>query len=318
MTRLIPFLLMPLLLMACIAHENTSPIPAVLTEQTSEKLIALATQPTVPAGSLKTAQRDQREGHLKVMFVGDSITEGGDVPLTFTWAALGTAALQARGAQGDNRALGRRTLATLLDPNYLGQIKEPTDWHLGFGPRDTGDRTWVMPGVSWYQQVIAANDQGQRPSLYIVAFGINDVFEASQFKGRLNTLVARLQALPNHPSVALVTPVTPEMPSTGPQGGNAPLPVDAVHEVASAIREVATERQVVLLDVNRLWRLLTEGRDVVSGAKAAPRYSEADLLGIWPGGYDADGNGFNHPSRLGHQVTYLAVFRQFLKVLDRP
>lgn len=291
------------------------PQPAEPEVLTPAQAYQAALVPVVPAGSLDTAIQAARRHELRVMFVGDSITEGGDVPTALTWANLARADLEARGVTTYNYALGQRNSDALLRAEYLGAAREPGNWTAAFGPRVPGDRPWVQVGKTWFDQVTFAGDPARAPNLYVVAFGINDAFEPGAFAGRIGTIVRRLRALPGQPSVVVVTP---EVPSTTAQGGNAPLPATAVQRIAQATRDVAQEDGAALVDANRVWRVLVEGVDPVSGAVTTPTYTEGDLLGQWPGGYDADGNGYNHPSRLGHLVTYYAAMRELLAKLPTP
>lgn len=245
-----------------------------------------------------------------MLFVGDSITEGGDIDARFTWANQARTLLEAKGAKTFNFALGARRLADFARQDFRGMAQEPSDPFIGFGPRVAGERLWVRQGKSWFDHVAFVDDPASAPNLYFLAFGINDAGRPEHFKAQLTDVVRGLLSQPGHPSVVLVTS---EMPSKEGQGPYLPIPAENVRAIAQATREVVAEQGAALVDANRVWQLLVEGVDPVSGTKVSPRYTETDLLGVWPGGVIANGNGYNHPSRLGHEVTYLAATQELLK-----
>lgn len=275
-----------------------------------ESAYSAAIMPTIYTGSIRSAYEALSNHNLKVAFIGDSITEGGDVPLSFSWAAKTASILSELGVENHNYALGQRSISFLLKKDYYGSLNEPEDWSRSFGPRSIKDRTWVRANVSWFEHL-----KQSRSNLIFIAFGVNEAFGAKpsvEFTKNLNKLISKLVDLPEKPSIVLVTS---EIPSRESKGGHLPIPSNGIDEIAEATRAIAKSRRLNLVDINRIWHILLDGIDPVSCVKTVATKNEMELLGTWPGKYDGDGNGFNHPSRLGHQLTYFAGVKKFLDVL---
>jgi hypothetical protein len=212
---------------------------------------------TVPYNSMLQARSAiALRGELRVMFFGDSITEGGDtvndeeryasvieqeIRNSFTSINLTIA----------NYALGGRNLYLATSPTYLGAATEPAN------PNDGFYRSWSTVGMSWMDSV-----KNFRPDIIILAFGMNDAsgvgtdynfsFYADYFKSIIDTWATV-------PSVVVV----PTFVQSASHGGSV-LSQRITQALARATRYWGIDNGYYVADVNRLYNILINGTEDVT------------------------------------------------------
>lgn len=289
-------------LLAFCSHSHSSPGLLSPFEIHSSVVSLQKLSPT----SIKRIQTlfDKKEVHIA--FVGDSITEGWDLPASsFSYVNLVTKQLRADHPHTKfsilNASLGSRCLRHFLDPSYLGYRYEP-GVEKGFGPHPPMKRSWILPGISWFDTV-----KNFSPDVVIIAFGVNDAFEKDaevQFAAQLKKLFFQLQTWPKKPEIAIVT--NPLVASGSWETGN-------LLKISAAARQFAWEHDLIVLDINRIWIAAIQGKDIVAGKKIGkPFYQEVDMLGV-KGSHN--GNSYNHPTAFAHHNIYFAAFQPLLQAL---
>ncbi|MBB0026844.1 GDSL-type esterase/lipase family protein [Ralstonia pickettii] len=263
-------------------------------------------EPITTPGDRTAIQAAIARGEATVVFVGDSITAGADVPYRWSWAPLFAADLQAAHPNVRfkfiNLSLPGRSLVQALDDKYVAQDHEVPAPQGYYMPR--GDTSlWPQgsqPGQSWKQAVLAQN-----PDLVVIAFGMNDVSGDGEAFHKVSTwLAATYQQAPSHPSIAMVATILPSRSATDYQGKES-----NIDKAAQAARDSAAEVHATLIDANAFQKWMREGKPhyalgLLGGADAA-------LLG----GFLIGGNGINHPSIIGHRLIYRQAYQPLLSAL---
>ena len=196
---------------------------------------------------------------MRVLFLGDSITEDGDLlTLDDSYPAQITRWFQ-RSSNATftfaNYSLGGRRIDNLDNPSFLGAATEPADLQSGFGPRAAGDRPWVVVGKSWMQHV-----QDFAPDLIILALGMNNLGEldaAALQAPAFRSAISKMQAFAVRPDVLMVTTMLPTALNVATSGRR----LDVARSVIRMQRAVGAEKNVAIADAGRLSRLLRDGLD---------------------------------------------------------
>jgi len=201
-------------------------------------------------------------GTVKVVYLGDSITEGvSQVHYRDSWAGQLSEAL--RLARPDvrfefsNLSLAGRGIAQVTNPNYravpgvdnpaVGFHREPSQGGIA--------HQWPagsLDGLSWIDQVRSA-----KPDLVVLAFGMNDRGNSGDIARLTKQVLKELQSFDKQPSVALVTPI---LPTRKVKYFNEIQ--DTVQTTANVYRSVAKELNLTLLDANWRYHLLRDGQDI--------------------------------------------------------
>ena len=266
-------------------------------------------EPATVPGDRTAIQAAIKRGEVTVVFVGDSITAGADVPYRWSWASLFAADLQAAHPNVRlnfvNLSLPGRSLVQAIDDKYLAQDHEVSAAEGYYMP--SGDTSlWPQgsqPGQSWKQAVLAQN-----PDLVVIAFGMNDVSGDGEAFHKVSTwLAATYQQSPSHPSIAMVATILPSRSAMDYQGKES-----NIDKAAQAARDSAAEVRATLIDANAFQRWMREGKphyalSLLGGADAA-------LLG----GFLIGGNGINHPSIIGHRLIYKQAYQPQLNAINGP
>ncbi len=209
-----------------------------------------------PRNSLAAAKTAIAAGSLKIVFVGDSITENGDVQTADNYVQRVTNELKTLlpfvTITPVNYALSSRTASNLADPNYLAINPEPAD-KSGFW------RPWATAGKSWIHHVRDAN-----PDLIVLTFGINDAFGGSvgkdaTFQTAIKNIVDASKSWTKVPSIILTTN-TMTINNTAIYNQSQAKTI----AVARAGRAYANSQGIAVADVNRLYLILRDGADDVS------------------------------------------------------
>ena len=216
-----------------------------------------------PTPDVRALAQAMAAGAAKVVFVGDSITEGvADVEPENGWAALFQQSLARAFPQVawtfENLSLGARDARHLADPDYLALAAEPADKEQGFYRAPPGPfprEAWQQgsqAGLSWRGHVQAA-----APDLVVWAHGMNNFGLSGQ------AYAAAVRAFHDHtktwatpPTVALVTTFLPTR-------------LDPAFRVRQAahdghyriLREFAFQQRLPLIDANRVHHFLRDGTD---------------------------------------------------------
>ncbi len=216
-----------------------------------------------PTPDVSALARAMVAGAAKVVFVGDSITEGGhDVEPENAWAALFRQSLERAFPNVDwtfeNLSLGQRDAQHLADPDYLALAAEPGDKDQGFHRAPPGpfpSDTWSggsQLGVSWRQHV-----QDQAPDLVVWAHGMNNFTMTGQdYAEAVQGFYDYTRTWTKPPTVALVTTFLPTRldPSFRAQ--------QAAHDAHYRIlRDFAALHRLPLIDANRVHHFLRDGVD---------------------------------------------------------
>nr|WP_158457819.1 GDSL-type esterase/lipase family protein [Pseudomonas fluorescens] len=213
---------------------------------------------------LDTYTKAIASGVAKVVFLGDSITEGvSQIRYRDSWAGRLSESL--RLARPDvrfefsNLSLAGRGIAQLANPNYRaiqGVDNPPVGFHRD--PAYEGiPEQWPagsVDGLSWIDQVKAA-----KPDLVILAFGMNDRGNSGDIARLTKQVIKELQSFDKKPSLALVTPILPTRKVKYYDEIQ-----DTVQTTADVYRSLSKELNLTLLDANWRYRLLRDGQDIRS------------------------------------------------------
>jgi len=202
-------------------------------------------------------------GAAKVVFVGDSITEGAyDSEPENGWAALFqqslTRAFPNVAWTFENLSLGSRDAEHLADPAYLALAEEPGDRDLGFyRVQPTGFPSVAWPdgsqlGVSWRQHV-----EDAAPHLVVWAHGMNNFTMADQaYATAVQSFHDYTKTWAAPPTVALATTFLPTR--LDPTFKVQQTALDSRYRV---LRDFAVANRLPLLDANRVYHFLRDGVD---------------------------------------------------------
>lgn len=219
---------------------------------------ALSDITNYPKDSLKRAKDAVKSGTLRVVFWGDSITEGYDqisyrdcyayrVEEALRDALPGVNVISA------NYSLKSRDSTESIDPNYKGLASEPSDPALGF------HRPWSVVGQSWIDTVKKFN-----PDLIIYAFGMNDVYYHPKDADKVianNTisLINTIKTWTSAPSLVIVPTMLPTK-DTAIYSQD----LNITNATARSSREVGKNYGVAVADANRIFQILRDGVDDVT------------------------------------------------------
>lgn len=262
----------------------------------------------LPAGDRTAIRAAIARGEATIVFVGDSITAGSNVPYESSWPAL--MAKDLRSAYPNvrfrfvNLALPGRSLVQALDDHYVALDHETAAaagyfMPMGSTPLWAGGST---PGQSWKQAVIA-----QSPDLVVIAFGMNDISgDGDAFRKISDWLASSYQLAASHPSIAMVATILPSRAATEYRGleGN-------IDKSAEAARMAARDTGATLIDANAYLKRLRDGK-----ARYALRLLGGAELVLFGGVPLLGGNGINHPSVIGHRLIYREAYMPLIKALD--
>ena len=284
-------------------------------------LASCATLSTPDTRPLAHARAAAQAGQLRVTVIGESIAEGGNAAPGLSWPDQWRTQLQVAspGVTFENRALGRRRSAEYLNAAHVGLLAEPEDFRAGYGPQVPGDRPWVVTGQTW-----RAATQATRPDLFVIGMGLNEAWlledtalNAEQWKANLRAIIQDARTWTPAPDIVLMTSI---LPSREGVPGWGVIPAERISAVAQVTREVAAQEGLELVDVHRAWSVALGLPDPVSGEVRGARFTERELLGVWPGtpdGSDGGGNGYNHPTHLGSREVIVPAFARVMGLL-RP
>ena len=201
-------------------------------------------------------------GKVKIVFLGDSITEGlSQIRYPDSWAGHLSESL--RLARPDvsfefsNLSLSGRGIGHLANPSYQaiqGIDNPPVGFHRDPYQGGVTDQwpTGSLAGLSWIDQVRAA-----KPDLVILAFGMNDRGSSSDIARLTKQVLKKLQSFEKKPSVALVTPI---LPTRKIEYYNSIQ--DTVQTTADVYRSISQEMNLTLFDANWRYHLLRDGQDI--------------------------------------------------------
>jgi ketosteroid isomerase-like protein len=211
----------------------------------------------VPYNSLLQARRAVAlRGEVRVLFLGDSITEGSDIVNDEEkYASRVEQAIRnvmpGKTVTVANYSLGGRNLYLATSPTFLGMASEPVDTNTGFY------RSWSIIGESWIDAV-----KRFRPDVIVLAFGMNDAsgvgsdytfsFYADFFKSTIATWLTI-------PSVVVV----PTFIQSASHGGSV-LNQRITQSLARATRNWGVDNGYYVADANRLYNILINGVEDVA------------------------------------------------------
>jgi|GEM_PF-2167734 len=216
-----------------------------------------------PTPDLETLAQAMAQSTVKVVFVGDSITEGvADVEPENRWSALFQQSLERAFPQitwtFENLSLGARDAGHLADPAYLALAAEPGDKELGFyrpPPGPFPPDSWSagsQPGVSWRSHV-----ENEAPDLVVWAHGMNNFdMTGQEYADAVQGFYDHAQTWAKPPTVALVTTFLPTRLS--PAYRVRQIPHDGHYRI---LRDFARENRLALIDANRVHHFLRDGVD---------------------------------------------------------
>lgn len=220
----------------------------------------------VRIGDLDQLRRSFASASTKIVFWGDSITEGlSQIGTEDSWARLVQDEMRRR-APGktlifENFSISGRGVGEANSPAYVGTagaVTPGTNFNQpagGSGP--IPDITlWpggTIVGKSWREHV-----RDRAPDLLIIALSINDTADPNAVYAVLRSLIANyISTWAKVPSIVICTPTMPTQL----------LPTQLAQQLyiegnGHALRTLADELNVSLVDHNRLWLALRDGVDV--------------------------------------------------------
>jgi Endopolygalacturonase len=224
-----------------------------------------------------------QNGTIKIMYWGDSITEGADILNTADVYANRLdenirTALRGITVISANYSLGGRYTTQTIDPNYKGLPSEPPDPASGFY------RPWSVVGQSWNDAV-----KSFAPDLIIYAFGMNDpAYNPGNadkiIADNLQTLLTGIRTWNPAPSLVLVPTMLPTKDhSLYSQSQN------MTRAAARSFREFGKNNGIPVADAGRLFEILRDGYDDVTRQTVL---RETNFQGYNTSAWSGDKSGF--------------------------
>lgn len=271
-------------------------------------------EPAPPPGDRTAIRAAIGRGSATIVFVGDSITAGADVPYNRSWASLFAADLQAAHPSVRfnfvNLSLPGRSLVQALDDYYVAHASEVPAPE-GYFAKPSGTALWPAgstAGKSWKQAVLEQN-----ADLVVIAFGMNDVSgDGESFQKISDWLAATYKQAPSHPSIAMVATILPSRSAKDYQGKE-----QNIEKSALAAKRAAADSDATLIDANGYMKWMRDGKLRYAFAPfGGPDHvllggHDTKLLGL----YSIGGNGINHPSIIGHRLIYRQAYQPLLSAL---
>jgi lysophospholipase L1-like esterase len=231
-----------------------------------------------PCGRSNTLPNALSQRDVKVVFWGDSITEGtSQVEYSNSWPGLTEVYLR-------DRIPDIRWSFANLSVSGLNMYAALE------GPAHNQSR-----GL-WRDEV-----KSEKPDLLFIAFGMNAPEGNPYGVGlALQQLIDHIKRWEKVPTIVVVTPM---MPTVNPEAPSSPF--EWVDAAANEIRYVAQQNRVLIADA------ATNSHHLRYIGKP-----EIEILGS-PSD-DDDGNGFNHPTKAGHNALYFQPVSKILEQLIAP
>jgi lysophospholipase L1-like esterase len=267
--RPLAFLISLLALPALFSVASVSGSPPLVLKAEPKEVIAYSEAPTPFSAEpfrmdLATYIKAIASGRVKVVYLGDSITEGvSQVRYEDSWAGRLSESL--RRARPDvkfefsNLSLAGRGIAQVTNPNYRampGADSPAVGFHRDPSHGGISDQ-WPLgskEGLSWIDQV-----RLEKPDLVILAFGMNDRGSPGDIARLTKQVLKDIKSFEKVPSVALVTSI---LPTRKVKYFNDIQ--DAVQITADVYRSMSKEHSLILLDANWRYHMLRDGIDINS------------------------------------------------------
>ena len=213
-------------------------------------LVRMFDLPCIPRNALQSSKTAITNRTLRVIWVGDSITENPALTDTEdTYPARLTRMLQAAlpgvTILSTNMALGGRTAANIVDPAYTATNPETANHFY---------RSWATTGSNWLYSV-----SNSLPDLVVYAFGMNDAggtiaAAPEYFHSNLSNFWFQSRSWSPAPSMIVVPTI---LPSTVNSAQNQAITL-AIQDVARAF---AAEKGLAVADAGRLYSIYRDGLD---------------------------------------------------------
>lgn len=254
----------------------------------------------VRLGNLDQMRRSFASASTKVLFWGDSITEGlSQIGTEDSWARLVQDEMRRR-APGktlvfENFSISGRGVGEANSPTYVGTagaVTPGTNFNQAAGGAGAIPDITLWPGgtvvgKSWREHV-----RDRSPDVLVIALSINDTADPNAVYATLKSLINNyVNTWTKVPSIILCTPTMPTQ-LLAPQLSQQLY----IEGNGHAIRALADELNVTLVDHNRLWVVLRDGIDVARQRFAA--YNDAAGYSTLVGG--------TAPAKAGSTLTFSA------------
>jgi len=152
-----------------------------------------------------------------------------------------------------NFGLASRKIENLIDTEFKGEATEPANKNDGYY-RAQGTYAWQEASTidqTWMNKINA-----KTPDLVVMEFGINDTQHPEDFKTDYASAITTMQGWTKAPSIWLMTSILPTMDSDPYIDKNG-----LIKAYNREVRALAGEKNCGLLDVERQWQILRDGRD---------------------------------------------------------
>lgn len=218
------------------------------------------------AGDLAAFRSALGSGTAKVLFWGDSITEGlSQIGSPDSWPRLLAAEMQKRTSAAltfENFSISGRGIGEANSPTYVGAAPGSTNvndfYHAPGSELSIPDLTlWpggTTVGKSWREHV-----RDRAPDLLVISLGINNSADPNAFYATYKSLINNyVKTWAKVPSIVLVPPFQPtrlQEPYLSQQAN--------IEANAHAVRGLADELNLSMVDHARQWIMLRDGLDQV-------------------------------------------------------
>lgn len=246
------------------------------------------------AGNLDTINAALVARSASVVFWGDSITEGiSQIAYEDSYAGLLERTLRDQfsevGWTFANYSISGTSTADANNAAYVGAASDsyPTQFYRTAGSQNifAAPNATLWPSGSTNAKSWRDHIKDASPDLLIIAFGANEVGTSiSTFASNLKALITYSQTWTKKPSIALVTNLQPTRKSAPWSGYQVQL-----QAIADAIRSVAEEVGVSLIDANRMHLAYRDGVDIGRLRNRMSYTFSGGFTENWPNGWLSSG-----------------------------
>lgn len=252
-----------------------------------------------------------RSGSVNVVFVGTSITEGINAQMEGynIWVENFMRGLTSKFPNIEftytNLGLGSRKLSDLVNPYFIGVPNQDPGNSSGFY-RAIGTYSWQTPSVigkSWIDHI-----KDQTPDLVILNFGMNSSSSSPDtFQNNLEKAISTFRGYTKSPSIVLLTEMLPTLNSDPYLDNNGKIKL-----LNERIRTVAKTSGTGLIDVERNWQLLRDGKDPLIVQRTTLTLDSFTQI---TGGSPADVLTFNSMEETTNVINY-AIQKDIARVVN--
>lgn len=268
----------------------------------TEKLISNVNELVVintSNSSLTQVMTAINSGSVNVAFIGTSITEGYNAQMEGynIYAYEAVRRLQSKYPNvtfnWNNFGLASRDISNFIDKNFKG-VESP-DPNNGTGYYRAGNEySWQTPSVigqTWEDAVKLSS-----PDILFCEFGMNSSYSHNTFRSNYEQLISNINSWDKVPTIVLITEMLPTLNSDPYLDKNGLIKLYNEH-----VREVASANNLNVIDVERNWQLLRDGKNPLIVQKVGITLNSLTQI---TGGSPADVLTFNSMEETTNVLNY--------------